>query len=422
MPDAELLQALGFGAEMALSIGLYVCFQERRPHFIMRMIACLAVLCVVCLPYRVFLAGWLALFIVGIYLWTLASIKLCFQLTWQEALVCWIAGCATQFISSQAFFLVSGVFSLGRLAFPIQVCIMLAVYCICFLVFGRQLRKEQIEIYSDSRVLAMALTVWIIVDISCNYGRRADCNWQTPLSNLFGIFCALFILVIEFNLLEESRTLAEKRMIEGLLAKEAAQHRIAKEAVDYINIKSHDLKYQLESFRTCAAGGSAKKLQLDEMEKQIGAYDSLAATGNTTLDIILTEKGIFCNKHHIKLLPMIDGSAIDFMPPQDIYPLFSNIIDNAIECLCKVPDEEKRVIDLSVTRQGSMISISCANYCEEPPVFSEGIPMTTKEDTTQHGFGVKSIRYLVQKYGGNVAFDWSDQRFSVFILITAPNS
>ncbi len=421
MPDSELLNILGFGAEMVLSIGLYVCFQKKCSYFALRLVACLAVLCVICQLYGVFLSGWLALSIVGIYLWSLVSIKLCFQLSWPEALVCWIAGCATQFISSQAFFLVSGLFPLGRLAFPIQVGIMLVVYCICFLIFGRQLRKEQIEIYSDSRVLMMALTVWIIVDLACNYGRRAECNWQTPLSNLFGIFCALFILLIEFNLLQESRTLAEKRMIEGLLAKEAAQHRIAKEAVEYINIKSHDLKYQLKCFRAYGVDGAAKKSQLDEMEEQISTYDSIATTENTTLNIILTEKSIFCNKYHIKLLPMIDGSALDFMPPQDIYPLFSNMIDNAIECLCKVPDEEKRVIDLSVTRQGSMISITCANYCEEPPAFSEGIPITTKEDTTQHGFGVKSIRYLVQKYGGNVAFNWSGQRFSVYILLSTPD-
>ena len=84
MPDAELLQALGFGAEMVLSIGVYVYFQERRPHFIMRLIACLAVLYVICQPYRVLLAGWLALFIIGIYLWTLVSIKLCFQLSWPD--------------------------------------------------------------------------------------------------------------------------------------------------------------------------------------------------------------------------------------------------------------------------------------------------------------------------------------------------
>lgn len=172
----------------------------------------------------------------------------------------------------------------------------------------------------------------------------------------------------------------------------------------------------MEYFRSQAIGGPAQQRHLDEMDKQIKTYDGIAVTENATLSIVLTEKNMICQKYHIQLLPMVDGAAIDFMDPQDIYPLFSNMIDNAIECLRQVADEEKRVINLSVTRKGGLVSIACSNYCQEQPGFSDGLPITSKQDSTRHGFGVKSIRYLVQKYGGNVAFDWANCRFNVFIL------
>lgn len=175
-----MLEALGFGVEMIFAIGIYVFFQERKPYFALKLVLCLGAMFIICTPYQVFLAGWLVLYVLLVYLWSLLAIKLCFKLSWAETLVCWIAGCATQFISSQAYFLVSGVLSLGCHAFPIQVCITLGTYCVCALVFGRRLHKEQIEIYSDNRVLMMALTVWIIVDLACNYGRMPVRNWQTP--------------------------------------------------------------------------------------------------------------------------------------------------------------------------------------------------------------------------------------------------
>lgn len=46
--------------------------------------------------------------------------------------------------------------------------------------------------------------------------------------------------------------------------------------------------------------------------------------------------------------------------------------------------------------------------------------MTTKADKSSHGFGLKSIRYLAQKYGGTM---FATVRDHVFILqVTLPIS
>lgn len=43
--------------------------------------------------------------------------------------------------------------------------------------------------------------------------------------------------------------------------------------------------------------------------------------------------------------------------------------------------------------------------------------MTTKHDRQEHGYGMKSIRHIAEKYGGTITVDAKDQIFTLQILI-----
>ena len=61
--------------------------------------------------------------------------------------------------------------------------------------------------------------------------------------------------------------------------------------------------------------------------------------------------------------------------------------------------------------------IRVENYYEGGIEIEEGNPATTKEDRQFHGYGIKSIRYIVNKYDGAVYIDTEDQWFDLKILI-----
>ena len=87
-------------------------------------------------------------------------------------------------------------------------------------------------------------------------------------------------------------------------------------------------------------------------------YDNIYQTGNDALDLVLTEKSLLCDEYNIKLSSMIDGAALDFMNTTDVYALFGNLLDNAIESVMKEPDEEKRIISVQMAKKVSGISYS----------------------------------------------------------------
>ena len=139
-----------------------------------------------------------------------------------------------------------------------------------------------------------------------------------------------------------------------------------------------------------------------EAEEAVMIYGNIAKTGNETLGIILTEKSLLCERHKIRFTYMIDGEQLDFMDPVDIASLFGNAPDNAIESVLRTDDAERRIIRLNASVKRSFFSVHFENYCGETVVFRDGMLQTVKQDNRYHGFGVKSIRYIVEKYGGTL--------------------
>ena len=136
-----------------------------------------------------------------------------------------------------------------------------------------------------------------------------------------------------------------------------------------------------------------------EAEEAVMIYGNIAKTGNETLDIILTEKSLLCERHKIRFTYMIDGEQLDFMDPVDIASLFGNALDNAIESVLRTDDAERRIIRLNASVKRSFFSVHFENYCGETVVFRDGMPQTVKQDNRYHAFadqisGFEEVVYL----------------------------
>ena len=110
------------------------------------------------------------------------------------------------------------------------------------------------------------------------------------------------------------------------------------------------------------------------------------------------------------------------MKTSDIYSLFGNAIDNAIEAVCKIEDPARRIIGMTVKGSRGMITAHVENYFTGPLRFAQDLPVTTKADDRYHGFGTRSIRYIVNKYGGWVSMKAEGDIFNLNILLPVPKA
>lgn len=214
----------------------------------------------------------------------------------------------------------------------------------------------------------------------------------------------------------ELRLRYERDAIQNVLQTQYAQYRQSRDSIDLINWKYHDLKHQIAALR--AEGDPARRAAwLDEMESDIAVYEAQNKTGNGVLDTVLTSKILYCQKHHVTLTCVADGSLLDFMDVMDICTIFGNALDNAIESVLQIADKDKRLIHLSVSAQRGFLLIQVENYFEGHLEFQEGLPVSTKGDDRFHGYGLKSIRYSAERYGGTLSVSAEKQWFNLNILI-----
>ena len=212
------------------------------------------------------------------------------------------------------------------------------------------------------------------------------------------------------------RTKLELESVQNILHNQYIQYQQSQEAMDIINYKYHDLKHHIIALKS--EGNDRKRNEyLDKMEEEIQHYEAQNKTGNQVLDTLLTSKNLYCMKNQISMTSVVDGSSFGFMDVMDICSIFGNALDNAIECEKKIPDPEKRLIHVSAFTQKNFLIIRFENYYEGVLTFDEQLPVTTKKEPQFHGYGLKSLRYTVRKYGGEVDVSTQDNWFNLKILI-----
>lgn len=226
------------------------------------------------------------------------------------------------------------------------------------------------------------------------------------------------ILYLQSELFKKSAMRQELEVMNLLWKKEQEQYQLSRENIALINQKCHDLKHQIRAVRT--ASREEIEQYLLEMEDEIQIYEAIVKTGNEVLDTILTEKSLYCKERGIVVSCVADGSQMEFINTVDLYAILGNAIDNAIEAVEKFEHKEKRQIDVLIYRQQNFLVMNIINPLKENLVFEEELPVSTKGDRRFHGFGLRSIRYLVKKYDGFLSISEEDGCFSLKMLIPIP--
>lgn len=283
------------------------------------------------------------------------------------------------------------------------------------LLFFIHLYRDRITHLIDRSALYLCMSfiaVSVVLTLCESYISRFDPSYLVILyfcELLYGFIC----LFMSYALIRQEESEFELSMIRQLWNEDRKQYELQKESMDMINIKCHDLKHQIQALR----GKDLNDKMMEEIEESIDFYNSKIQTENEVLDVILSNMILRCRKYEIQLTCMADGKSLEFMEDTDIYSLFGNMLENALEYEMKVEKKENRFISLTVSRNGGFVSIHAENYFVGDAAIENGLIRTTKQNRNDHGFGMKSMKKIVEKYNGAFEVIIADKMFQVDMLI-----
>lgn len=291
-------------------------------------------------------------------------------------------------------------------------------YCFAYFAFVRKIKRGS-EFSIRNTVVLLVCGVGLLVDIIINVifvYNASDSNVLTLVLNAcYESLCSVFLLYIQFGVIGKSELESELSLAQELLREKERQYKLSKDNIELINFKCHDLRHQI---REIGEGKGLPAEAVEEIKGAISIYDAGVHTDNEVLDIILTEKSLKCARDEIALTCVADGKSLEFMEESDIYTMFGNALDNAMEAVMKL-ETEKRTVGVIVRSVGNMVSVNIYNpYAGTLETDAEGFPVTTKDNGDFHGFGLKSIRRIAEKYNGICTASTKGGTFSLNVLLS----
>lgn len=257
------------------------------------------------------------------------------------------------------------------------------------LVFGYNFNQN---IHSKSNLIVLAFTVLLMIASSI------------MLLIVIGKIVQDDKLKLEYELINERINLSHKNYENMIQAQEKLRYVYHDLKNHMICMKSYDTKEEIISY-------------INNLEFQINDFENLRNTGNKTLDIILNDKIHLCKKYNIEFEDSINISKLNFIKENDICAIFANALDNAIEACININDEIEKRIEVKATYINGFAVIKFINTKINDIKFTGDRIKTSKEDNKIHGIGLASIKYIVNKYDGEVIVNYSENEFILKIMI-----
>lgn len=182
----------------------------------------------------------------------------------------------------------------------------------------------------------------------------------------------------------------------------------------------HDIRKHLLSIADLNEKGDAEKITayINQIIQSSDLQHSVRICDNDLLNTILYRIRLQCKASDTLFLTDIRSGCTDFLSEYDLTSLFSNLLDNATDATKNIPNS---YIELSVTPQNdNKIIVTMVNSCRKNPFSNNNKRLsTTKKNKLRHGYGIKSIRRVVDKYegGSRFYFDEENNTFHTILIL-----
>ena len=241
------------------------------------------------------------------------------------------------------------------------------------------------------------------------------------------LYTAVAVLMIASNLVTLFLIYRQKDYVESKARLVFADEQIKNQLTHYeelyryqseIRTFRHDIKNKLLSVSGLLADNQIQTA-IDAIKGEVDFLDEanigIINSGNPAIDAVLQSKLLVAERKGINLsfsVKISDKINIDLL---ELGVLIGNALDNALEATEELENDADKTIFLSLITMGGRIVISVENPVKAE-VDTKRI-VTAKADKNNHGYGIKSIRTIAQKYDGDAFVSCDGNIFTISINI-----
>ena len=241
--------------------------------------------------------------------------------------------------------------------------------------------------------------------------------WERGLTLAMVLFSYCLIIVFFKVTQEKSAFDAVQEMISQQLHDATQQIEQLRLAEKQAALYRHDMRHHFNYLNTCISQNKLEEAT-NYIQQIFDVFDDtkiIPYSSNESLNLVFSsfQKEAIENQ----IIFTVDAPAKDFtrFALLDLCKLFYNGLENAIKACQLVEDPGKRYIHIELYEKNNKLCCEISNsYAVEPHFNENGIPLSSRNN---HGIGVKSMVYVVNKYHGVYKFSAKDNEFSFQMCI-----
>ena len=194
------------------------------------------------------------------------------------------------------------------------------------------------------------------------------------------------------------------------------QLEVIMESGNRVRALRHDMKNHILALQALVQRKEAEEMNryLESMKDFMTNPEEYVKTGSDSVDSLLNYK---IQKAH-EVLNVVETKIS--IPQQlrlrsfDLNVLLGNLLDNAIDA--SMQTEEKK-LNITIKLDKRVLFLYICNSCQRIADGRSGFLETTKEDKTNHGIGLKNVRQIVEKYHGDLAFQYENNFMETDVMM-----
>jgi len=181
---------------------------------------------------------------------------------------------------------------------------------------------------------------------------------------------------------------------------------------------SHDLKNHILVLKHFKMEENYEGIDkyIEEIEQNFFDTKRGVWTGNQIADMLLEQKRTLAEQEGITFTIQAVPIAEWLFDDSDTCSLLGNLLDNAIEACMRMDENANKWISVKIENQKQLLFIKTENSVKEAPVMEKGRPVSVKGDKMRHGYGLKNVERILNKYDGTIAYLSRDKAFQIELL------
>ncbi len=245
-------------------------------------------------------------------------------------------------------------------------------------------------------------------------------NWLLAISSILILLMNLLIFWINQYNRQKNIDFTEKQV---LLQKEydsAEYYKMLLQQNENQSILIHDIKKHLQTIELLNEKKDFDKIKayIHQLLKASDLKEFSRLCDHEMLNAILSRYKRQCSNKNIDFIADIRNGTTGFIPDSDLTALFCNLLDNAMEAAEGIPGGYIE-INVSKKKPTDFVVLSVINSCRYNPFAADSHALVTrKADRKRHGFGIKSIRKVAEKYHGDMQMYYDDDALTFHSIIT----